>query len=119
MKIQLDSEKKTIKIEGNVKLSDLVKHLESLLPKDCKLGYWKDYELECNVVITHWSNPIIIRDYVNPWWVNPYNSGTTLQGQAMNIKTTTDINGWKYSSNPQSSFNHSTVSSNIYNLKLN
>lgn len=43
MKLQLDSEKKTIKIEGNVKLSDLVKHLESLLPKDCKLGYWKDY----------------------------------------------------------------------------
>ena len=53
MRIQLDSEKKTIKIEGNVKLSELVKHLESLLPKDCKLGYWKDYELECNTIITY------------------------------------------------------------------
>lgn len=68
MKMQLDSEKKTIKIEGNVKLSDLVNHLESLLPKDCKLGYWKDYELETNVYITYWSNPIVIRDYNRPWW---------------------------------------------------
>ena len=102
MKIQLNTELKTVKIEGNVKLSDLVKHLESLLPKDCKLGYWKDYELECNTVITYWSNPIVIKEYTNPWWVNPYNIPYYTTG--------TDTTGYTITNASNNS---------VYNIELN
>jgi hypothetical protein len=42
MKIQFDTDHKTIKVEGNVKLADLVAALESFLPD----GKWKEYTLE-------------------------------------------------------------------------
>lgn len=107
MRIQLDSEKKTIKIEGNVKLSELVKYLESLLPRDCKLGYWKDYELETNVSITYWSNPIVIEKYTpyKPWWeYQPY-YGTS--SDLITNNCTTTING------------NSILTTNcVYNLEL-
>jgi len=108
MKIQLDSEKKTIKIEGNVKLSDLVKHLESLLPKDSPCGYWKDYELECNTMITYWSNPIIIKEYTRPWWGENY----TTCGLGSYAGTSTTING---NITMDSNFTNTCV----YNLELN
>ena len=89
MKLQLDSEKKTLKIEGNVKMSELVKHLEALLPKDCKLGHWKDYELECNTIINNWSYPIVVKDYFYPWYQQPYITYTTSTNTGFNeIETT-------------------------------
>lgn len=69
MRIQLDTAQKIIKLEENVKLSELVEILEGLLPK----GEWKNFTLETNTVIQHWNSPVVIERYVQspyygPWW---------------------------------------------------
>ena len=67
MKIQLDTTAKTIKVEESVNLGELTTALEKLLPE----GLWKEFKLETATVI-NWGSyqPIIIRDYTNPypWW---------------------------------------------------
>ena len=69
MKLQLDTTNKTIKLESNIKLSELVSTLEKLLPK----GEWKTFTLEANTSITTWYNPIVIKEYPThptyPWYV--------------------------------------------------
>lgn len=77
MKIQLDTENKTIKIEGDVLISELIKTLDKLFPKK----EYKDYTLITQTVIERWSDPIIIPKLVphpvpmyppaNPWqpWI--------------------------------------------------
>lgn len=60
MKLQLDTDAKTIKIEGTVKLKKLVETLEKLLPK----GLWKEFELENNTKIVGWTNPIIVEKII-------------------------------------------------------
>jgi hypothetical protein len=71
MKLQLDTTNKTVKIENDIKVSQLIKTLKSLLPND-----WKDFTLQTNVTINNWSNPIyvekqIIREREYPWY-QPY-----------------------------------------------
>lgn len=80
MKLQLDTQAKTVKVEQSVSLSELVEVLERLLPN----GQWKEYQLETNVTI-EWNSPTIIyRDrwpYYNP--LTPYwyaGSGGTTTG---------------------------------------
>lgn len=66
MKIQLDTIRKTIKIEENIKVSKLLKTLKKLLPND-----WKDFMLETNTTIKDWFYPIYIEQYPKypfyPW----------------------------------------------------
>lgn len=69
MKIQLDTINKTIKIEESIKLSDLVKELDALLPN----RIWYEFKLEVGV-ITYWGtypryivNPCIPLDPY-PWY---------------------------------------------------
>ena len=66
MKLQLDTQAKTIKIEGEVKLGELFTTLEQLLPKNA----WKEFTLEANTVINNWNTPIVIHEpiYQYPWW---------------------------------------------------
>ena len=77
MKIQIDTNEKTVKIEGAHKISLIIDTLEKLLP-----NVWKNFTLESNTVIQNWSTPIIIKEYVpqtypwypiinNPVWVGP------------------------------------------------
>ena len=49
MKLQIDTENKTIKVDQNVLFSDLLKVLNKLLPKE-----WKNYTLESNTTIYSW-----------------------------------------------------------------
>lgn len=67
MKIQLDTENKTLKLEKDVVLSKLIETLEKLLPH----GEWKEFTLETNTVIHHWSNPVVLPS-VLPYPVPPY-----------------------------------------------
>ena len=67
MKLQLDTEKKTIKLEDSVGLGELIDTLEKLLPN----GAWRDFTIETNTNIEYWGNPIIIKE-TNPIWVEPY-----------------------------------------------
>jgi hypothetical protein len=59
MKLQLDTTNKSIKLESDILLSELVGVLERLLPR----GEWKTFTLQTNVTINNWSNPIIIGEY--------------------------------------------------------
>ena len=69
MKLQIDIENKTIKVESsNVNLEILYGHIKKLLPK----GEWKEYSLETDTTI-HWYpmyNPINIEPYTppRPYW---------------------------------------------------
>ncbi len=81
MKIQLDTENKTMKLEKEVVLSKLIETLEKLLPN----GEWKEFTLETNTVIHQWSNPVVIPSvipypvptYPRPYW--PWYSSTRLE----------------------------------------
>jgi len=71
MKLQIDTSRKTIKIEEDVKLIKLFSLLKKLFPN----GEWKEFILETNTIIEHWQNPIIIekRDKWIEWpWYATY-----------------------------------------------
>lgn len=76
MKIQIDTTAKTIKVEGNINLSDLFDALQKLLPEE----EWKNFSLQA-VTVIEWVNPITIpyvpyvpyvptQPYV-PWYGSP------------------------------------------------
>lgn len=66
MKIQIDTDRKTIKLESDVLLSKLVETLDKLLPNK----EWKKFTLETHTVINNWNSPIVIREY--PTYPKPY-----------------------------------------------
>ena len=64
MKLQINTENKTIKIDSNILLSELFNALESLFPD----GAWGELTLEVNSTIsTNWANSIVI-PWVRPYW---------------------------------------------------
>lgn len=67
MKLQLDTNSKTIKLEESINLGEFQELLEKILPND----QWKEYKLETNTTIS-WQSPIIIDRYnpapYYPWW---------------------------------------------------
>lgn len=95
MKLELDTTKKTIKIEEEVKLTKLISVIKRLLPN----GEWQDFTLLTNTTINHWSNPIIYKEYwptSKPWreypWIisNPiYYTNTNNDSTAYQLKAGT------------------------------
>lgn len=67
MKLQLDTENKTIKIESDITLKDLVSTLEKLLP-----GEWKSFTLQTHTLIQSWTQPYVIEKHIKyeeyPWY---------------------------------------------------
>lgn len=71
MRLQIDTTAKTIKVEQNIKLGELVDKLNALFPNN----EWYKYTLETNTTIQNWSTPIIVRDYAprtEPFWKSPF-----------------------------------------------
>lgn len=66
MKIQLDTTNKTVKIEESVSLETFYDFITKLLPND----EWKNYQLKVEL-ITNWSYPITIKEYI-PYWQQPW-----------------------------------------------
>lgn len=63
MKIQLDTTAKTIKVEDEVNLGELMETIQKILPDN-----WKEFKVMPSV-ITNWSNPIYIdRWHPSPWY---------------------------------------------------
>ena len=93
MKLQLDFDKKTIKIEGDVKLDSFFDKIKKILPD------WKKWKLETNTQIVGWGNPVYIDRYpIFPyaypyWWSGGYGTTTgTITGTSIvdcDISTTT------------------------------
>ena len=83
MKLQIDTQAKSIKIENDIKLSVLISNLKKMFPNN----EWKNFTLVTNTIIEHWSSPIIIKEYPRrypyeyPW----YNHGD----QACELKSGT------------------------------
>lgn len=96
MKIQLDTENKTITIEEDINLNDFMERINILLPG----GLWREFTLKITK-IKEWSDPIVVPSttpniptYPNPWempqpWVLP---GTTSPNNWPNIWYTYDTN---------------------------
>lgn len=70
MKIQIDTNLKTIKLEDSVNIGEFYEMMEKLFPD----GQWKEFRLEANTVIDGWMNPIIINKNIPvlpyPWIPN-------------------------------------------------
>jgi hypothetical protein len=62
MKLQIDTTKRTIKIDESVNFGELFQKLEQLLPNN----EWKGYLMEIGTLI-EWVNPIITYP-INPYW---------------------------------------------------
>lgn len=83
MRIQIDTELKTIRLEQSAKITELLDVVKKLLPEN----EWKKYTLETNVVINNWSNPIYIDRYI------PYTyPGWTITSGSATICTTSEVN---------------------------
>ena len=73
MKLQIDTVNKTIKLEGDVNIHDLIKQVKQMLPNKT----WREFTLETNTIINNWTNPIVVDDNwwrrpYRPWWNEPY-----------------------------------------------
>ena len=64
MKIQLDTENKTITIEEDIKLHDFHEQINTLLPG----GLWREFTLKVGK-IKKWKNPIVVNppNTTQPW----------------------------------------------------
>ena len=60
MKLQIDTENKTIKVEQDVVFSDLIRVLNKLLPKE-----WRNYTLETNSTWYWYPYPYYTYQYPN------------------------------------------------------
>ena len=79
MKLQIDTNAKTIKVEGLVNFNDLIKTVQNLLPLE-----WQNYSIESGSVIYWPSYPVIIYDPIYPQPLMPY-YGTTC-GTTYNVE---------------------------------
>lgn len=111
MKIQLDTDNKTIKIEQDVLLSKLITTLNALLPNK----EWKKYTLQTNTVINNWNSPIVIKEryysqpyyYSQPWIT--YCSNTYKDGGSI-------LSSNRITENKQTA--EYKVNSGLYNLEI-
>lgn len=86
MKYEIDTDKKTIKVLGEIKLDDLFKQVKVLFPDN----RWKEYILS-QVTEIVWQNPIVI-DRKVPFYPNsyPWISTTRYEIKAGVISSTTE-----------------------------
>lgn len=82
MKIQIDFDNKVIRLENSVNLGEFIDKIKLMLSD------WNSFQLETNVTINNWSNPIIIDRYpTTPYpWYSPF-YGTSM------LDTYCEVNG--------------------------
>lgn len=88
MKIQIDTEKKTIKIESSILAKELFKGLDKLFPNK----EWKEYTLETNTTIVGWTNPFYVNypfHYPSYPWYQVATAGTSTTSNLCGTTTTT------------------------------
>ena len=73
MRISIDTISKTIEVEQDVKLKDLIKNLKSMFPN----REWEEFSLKTTTTIQNWSYPIYYPIYTEPapqkqWWESPW-----------------------------------------------
>ena len=79
MKLQLDTTKKTLKLEGEVVISELIEALEKMFPDK----EWKKYKLITETQINNFTYPVYLpvqKPYYyweNPWYVSCQTTNNT------------------------------------------
>lgn len=108
MKLQLDTENKTIKIESDILLKDLVRTLEKLLPK----GEWKEFTLQTHTTINNWNSPIVIREYPRyKYWEQPWYSALSSKEEFNKDFSLNKVNNLK-------AINSVSLKAGTFNLEL-
>ena len=116
MKLQIDTDKKTIKIEENINLKKLIDSIKKLFPDK----EWEGYELQTNTTILNWSSPV----YITPkydWSYKPWNQPMYVQDyDTINCSNQTPSNTSGYSHTVTTLMNSTphTLTNNIYNLDI-
>lgn len=100
MRLQIDTEAKTIKLTADTKFDKLIEVLDKFFPNK----EWLSYTLETNTIINNWSNPIVI----TPTATWPY-----LYGRYP--VTINASNGWSTSNTQPIAIDQKN---SIYNLEL-
>lgn len=90
LKLQLDTTRKTIKIDENVKLTKLMSLLKKLLPN----GEWMDFTLETNTTITQWYQPYYFtwRQPIYPWFSTPTYTNATIGSNTITGQLNSSVN---------------------------
>jgi hypothetical protein len=108
MKIQIDTNAKTIKVEEKIKFGELVAALKALFPD----GAWKEYDM-IPEIIQDFSNPIYIRTY--PYWsTSPFYVG----GTTADLVVTNCISTGTYVSHPNNQNFTLTSGTGTYNIEV-
>ncbi len=94
MKIQIDTIAKKVSLEESVNLKELIEMLSKLLPDDL----WKEFTLETHTVI-NWTSPVIIKEYPNWPYMQPYNPNPWINPITPWITYCTDGNTSSYQLN--------------------
>jgi len=107
MKLHIDSDLKTVTIEGTVKVSDVMNHLMSWFPED-----WEHWSFVQDVQPRIIYKEVIVQknDWRNPYW-NPW--GTMTYINTPMYSSTTDL------SNPANLVGNSTGTNSKLTLNLN
>ena len=116
MKLQLDTEEKSVKIEESVNLKELYEILDKLLPN----GLWNEYTIETNVSI-NWTSPIVIDNTppYNPYTppCNPYTPPNTYPW--ITYTTTSDFEVKEFNENDFSvEKNSMNIQNGVYNIEI-
>jgi hypothetical protein len=94
MKVQLDTDQKTIKIEESINLHEMIKIVKKILPN----GEWKEFKVETGVNIVWGINPFFYNTapyvykgdpYPYPWSSNiaTYSTNGLTAGGLFNIQS--------------------------------
>lgn len=89
MKIQIDTNLKTIKVEEKVNMKEFMSAVKKLFPEE----KWEEYSLETSTII-NWSSPIYVEPY-RPWvqpypWINYCNGSSMEEGLKYNNTVTSN-----------------------------
>jgi hypothetical protein len=110
MKLQLDTTNKTVKIENDIKISQLIKTLKAMLPND-----WKDFTLQTNTTIQHWTNPIvwpIVQPYVQPYYQPWYFTCRSNSGSYSGLTTGSNLTA------SNNAVGNNSLKAGIYNVEI-
>lgn len=95
MKIQIDTDNKTIKVEEDINIKNLISLLKKLLPKE-----WEKFTLKTNTTIDNWNYPYIITTEPadrNGWtYYNTYSKHTGVDCVSNDIKMNTGTYNVEY-----------------------
>lgn len=118
MRISINTDDKTVKLDSRENLGKLFILLEKMLEN------WREYDIEANTTIVNWSNPIIIDRY--PYWKQPYYytnvsyaGNTSNNASSVSVPITGGSNSFHNTKESSNTVFISGTADGTYNLEVN